>query len=65
MISSMWLVLDNLAHGWAYWTNMKRNVAEKAYRACIDRNFIKPNGLLTSSGKIFLSVTYKSARDLH
>lgn len=53
MTAAQWLVLDNLKHHWPYWTNMDRDIADKAYIDCVRNEWIK-DGKLTPEGEMSL-----------
>lgn len=45
-----WLVLDNLSKGWAYHTNVSRDLADEAYLWCVRNEYIR-HGLITDAGR--------------
>ncbi len=54
MDAVQWLVLDNLAHGWFYTTNIcDKDKAERMYLKSVEDEFIK-DGRITDAGRIAL-----------
>lgn len=47
--AAQWLVLDNLAHGWHYWCNLDRAMADDAYLWAVRNEFVR-DGAITNAG---------------
>ncbi len=48
-----WTVLDNLLHGWTYWTNLKRSWADDEYLRCVRDGLVR-DGKISDSGRLWL-----------
>ena len=48
-----WIVLDNIKNHWSYWTNLNKEIADKAYLNCVRNEWIK-DGKITEAGIIQL-----------
>jgi hypothetical protein len=46
-----WLVLDNLAHGWAYDANVNARLVGEARDWCMKHGYVDDMGRITDEGK--------------
>lgn len=51
MTENQWLLLDNLMHGWNYYTSMTSAAAEAAMSWAESNGFVDCNGRITDEGR--------------
>lgn len=53
LTAAQWLICDNLAAGYLYYTNLPRDIADETYIWCVNNELVK-DGELTHLGRISL-----------